>query len=73
MQMRQTSKPDHGIDNLLAVRAGTGLSHLALLNGYLVAHATRLVSVAADERSGEGSLLAMSSSISRDSSTMVSG
>src|SRR5258708_8618656 len=73
MQLGQACELDHGIDDLLSVLTGMRLNHLALLNDRCSAgHAARRVP-AACMRSEEGALRPMSSSISRDSSTMVSG
>jgi len=67
MQIGKAGEVDHGIDDLFAVRGG--MTHLALLNdGRWIYHAARRAPAA-----GKGSLSPMSSSISRDSSTMVSG
>src|ERR1700687_5627417 len=73
MQIGQACKLDHGIDDLLSIVTGMRLNHLALLNdGCSAGHAARRV-LAACMRSKEGTLPPMSSSISRDRSTMVSG
>ena len=77
MQIGQACELDHGIDDLLPVWSGMRLNHLALLNdgrgGCSICHAARRALVAAGMWTEEASLPPMSSSISPDSSTIVSG
>jgi hypothetical protein len=65
----QARELNHGVDDLLLACNGRRLAHPEFLNGWRsICHATRRVT-----RAGQGSLTLMSSSISRDNSTMVSG